>query len=170
MVLQSAMGAETARNISAFRAFRTHLRRSFEGYRGSFVSIDVLLTWGTTKFTGISVKHLPRVAGQSNYTVRKLITHALNMVTGFSVIPLQVATIVGFVCTALGVAILAFAMGNYLVRGGVVPGFTFIASTIAIFSGAQLFSMGIIGEYLARVHFRLLDKPTYSIRSETSSP
>jgi len=70
LVLQRAMGAETARKISAFRAFRTKVRDAFADYRGSFVSIDVLLTWGTARFAAIPVRHEPRRLGQSNYTAR----------------------------------------------------------------------------------------------------
>ena len=54
LALQSAMGAETARNVSAFRAFRTRLRDAFAAYGGPYVSIDVLLTWGTTRFSHVS--------------------------------------------------------------------------------------------------------------------
>jgi glycosyltransferase involved in cell wall biosynthesis len=169
LTLQSAMGAETARNISAFRAFRTDLRDSFREYRGSFVSIDVLLTWGTTRFTAVTVRHDPRRAGVSNYTLRKLVIHALNLMTGFSTMPLQIASLVGFACTLLGMLVLLFVVGRYLFQGASVPGFPFLASIIAVFSGAQLFALGIIGEYLARVHFRMMDKPSYTIREESSA-
>ena len=64
LALQSAMGAETARNVSAFRAFRTRLRDAFATYRGPYVSIDVLLTWGTTRFSHITVRHEPRAIGR----------------------------------------------------------------------------------------------------------
>ena len=60
IALQSAMGVETARNVSAFRVFRTSLRDAFAAYRGPFVSIDVLLTWETTRFAAVSVRHEPR--------------------------------------------------------------------------------------------------------------
>ena len=50
-----------------------------------------------------------------------------------------------------------------------MPGFPFLASVIAIFSGAQLFALGIIGEYLARVHFRLMDRPSYVVETTISS-
>jgi GNAT superfamily N-acetyltransferase len=99
-VLQGAMGAQTARSVSTFRVFRTGLRQAFENYRSPFVSIDVLLTWGTTRFVAIPVKHEPRAAGESNYTLRKLMVHALNMVTGFSTWPLQLASIIGFAVPA----------------------------------------------------------------------
>jgi len=167
LALQGAMGAETARRISAFRAFRTQIRDAFANYQGSFVSIDVLLTWGTTCFVGVRVRHDSRRVGVSNYTLRKLVLHALNMMTGFSTLPLQLASLIGFGFTLLGILILAFVIGRYLIQGGSVPGFPFLASIIAIFSGAQLFALGIIGEYLARVHFRMMDKPPYAIRQRT---
>lgn len=167
LVLQDAMGADTARKVSAFRVFRTRLREAFADYRGQFVSIDVLLTWGTTRFRAIPVKHEPRRDGASNYTWRKLLTHALNMMTGFSAFPLQLASLVGFVFTLFGIAVLVFVVGRYLVSGSPVQGFTFLASMIAIFSGAQLFALGILGEYLARIHFRAMDRPTYAVGART---
>jgi len=164
-VLQNAMGAEIARNISAFRIFRTQTREAFQHYRGPFVSIDVLLTWGTTRFAALQVRHESRRQGTSGYTMRKLIAHALNMMTGFSVLPLQLASMIGFVFTVFGVCALAFVLGRYLIQGNPVPGFSFLASIISIFSGAQLFALGIIGEYLSRMHFRSMDRPAYTVRA-----
>jgi len=169
-VLQGAMGAETARQVSAFRAFRTELREAFSTYRGQFVSIDVLLTWATTRFRAVRVRHDSRAQGVSNYTWRRLLTHALNMMTGFSAFPLQIASVVGFAFTLFGLGVLAFVLGRYLVSGAAVQGFTFLASAIAIFSGAQLFALGIIGEYLARMHFRVMDRPPYVVRADTEAP
>jgi glycosyltransferase involved in cell wall biosynthesis len=168
-VLQSAMGAETASKISAFRAFRTDIRDAFGPNDSPFVNIDVLLTWGSTRFTAIPVRHDPRAAGKSNYTLRMLLVHALNMLTGFSVVPLQLASLTGFAFTLMGVVVLAYVVGRYLIEGTTVAGFPFLASVIAIFSGAQLFSLGILGEYLARMHFRTMGRPPYSIRSMTAN-
>ncbi|HVP22073.1 MAG TPA: glycosyltransferase family 2 protein [Anaerolineaceae bacterium] len=167
IALQGTMGAETARNVSAFRAFRTQIREAFASYLGPFPSIDVLLTWGTTLFSAIEVRHDPRQAGVSNYTFRKLVQHALNMMTGFSVLPLQFASLTGFTFTLFGLLVLIYVVGRYLAEGGAVPGFPFLASIISIFSGAQLFALGIVGEYLARMHFRLLDRPAYIVRART---
>jgi len=168
LALQSTMGVENARKVDAFRAFRTQLRDAFINYRSPFVILDVLLTWGTTRFSSITVNHEPRYQGKSNYTFRKLFAHAINMITGFTVLPLQLASWMGFSLSIFGVLLLCYVIGRYLVQGGSVPGFPFLASTIAIFSGAQLFALGIIGEYLARIHFRIMDKPTYVIRNETN--
>ncbi len=115
----------------------------------------------------LSVRHLPRPEGVSGYSLYALVAHALNLMTGFSVLPLQIASITGFVFTLFGLLTLAFVVGNYFIHGSPVPGFPFLASIIAIFSGAQLFALGIIGEYLARMHFRMMDRPAYTIRSIT---
>jgi glycosyltransferase involved in cell wall biosynthesis len=167
IALQNAMGAETAKNVSAFRVFRSKLRAAFERYSGPYVSIDVLLTWSTQSFSAIQVVNRPRSGGVSGYTTRKLITHAMNMLTGFSTLPLQIGSIIGFILTVFGVSILAFVTIRYLIYGGVVPGFSFLASIISIFSGAQLFALGIFGEYLARVHTRTMDKPPYAVQATT---
>jgi len=166
LALQSAMGAETASNVSAFRAFRTRLRESFSDYRSPTVNIDVLLTWGTTRFAAVTVRHDERQVGTSGYTLRKLVTHALNMMTGFSTLPLQMASVVGFVFAAMGFVLLAYVLGRYFISGSSVPGFTFLASIIAIFSGVQLFALGIFGEYLARMHFRSMERPPYVVGRE----
>ncbi len=164
MALKTTMGVSIARHVSAFRVFRTELRDSFSDYKGSFISIDVLLSWGTNSFSAIPVNHEKRTEGQSNYTFRKLIKHALNMITGFSVLPLQIASIMGFVLALFGLLVIIYVLGRFLLQGSPVPGFPFIASIIAIFSGAQLLAIGIIGEYLARIHFRMMDKPQYRIK------
>jgi undecaprenyl-phosphate 4-deoxy-4-formamido-L-arabinose transferase len=164
IALQNVMGAEIARKVSAFRAFRAEVARAFAHYAGAFVSIDVLLTWGTNRFCLTPVRHEPRKEGVSGYTFRKLVTHAMNMMTGFTTLPLQFASMVGFVFTLFGIAVLAYVVGRFLLLGGSVPGFPFLASIIALFSGAQLFALGIIGEYLARMHFRMMDRPSYVVR------
>jgi undecaprenyl-phosphate 4-deoxy-4-formamido-L-arabinose transferase len=148
--------------------FRTQLREAFAGYESPVVNVDVLLTWGTTRFTAISVRHAARQYGVSNYTLRKLIVHALNMMTGFSTLPLQLASMTGFILTIFGLVILIYVLGRLLFESS-VPGFPFLASIIAIFSGAQLFALGIIGEYLARMHVRIMGRPSSLIREKVES-
>ncbi len=167
LALQKSMGAATARKVSAFRALRTPLRAAFADFRGPYVSIDVLLTWATSRFTAVEVRHDAREQGASNYTLGKLLSHALNMITGFSVIPLRVASVIGFAFMLLGVGILLYVIYYKIAHGIPVQGYASLASMIAIFSGAQLFSLGIIGEYLARMHFRMMDRPSYATRDST---
>ena len=164
LILQESMGAETARKASAFRAFRKDVRAAFDNYQSAYVSIDVLLTWGTTKFTAISVRHDTRQIGASNDSFGKLVTHAMNMMTGFSTLPLQLASLMGFAITFFGFCVLVYVVGRYFIQGASVPGFAFLASIISIFAVAQMFSLGIMGEYLARMHSRSMGRPPSVVR------
>jgi glycosyltransferase involved in cell wall biosynthesis len=163
-ILRSALGTDVARHASSFRAFRTELRDAFADYRSSFVSIDVLLTWGTSRFAAVTVEHRPREVGRSNYGFARLLLTALDVMTAFSTRPLRLASLIGFAFTLLGMLVLVWVVGRYFWLGYSFPGFPFLASVIAIFSGAQLFALGIIGEYLARVHLRSMGRPIAVVR------
>jgi glycosyltransferase involved in cell wall biosynthesis len=166
--LEEAMGAPVARSVSSFRIFRTDLRRGFERFQSPDMSIDVLLTWATTRFAAVNVRHEPRAEGRSNYTFGRLVHHALNLITGFTQRPLRIASMIGFLFTIFGVVVFVVVVARYFLGGDSVPGFPFLASIIAIFSGVQLLILGIMGEYLARMHVRLLERPTYVVMETTS--
>jgi glycosyltransferase involved in cell wall biosynthesis len=170
-VTKAALGAATSAKVapivSAFRAFRASVKPAFADYRSPLLSIDVLLTWATTSFSSVTVKREPRRSGVSNYRIRSLVRHTMNMMTGYSLLPLQLATMIGFVFTVFGILVLFFVVGRYLIAGTNVAGFPFLASIIAIFSGAQLFALGIIGEYLGRMHLRTMERPPYIVRTAT---
>ncbi len=160
--LQSAMGAEVARKISAFRVFRTPLREAFANVPGPYISIDVVLTWGTTRFAVVPVAHERRSIGNSNYTFGKLLTHALNLITGLSTLPLKVASVVGLGCLLLGMLLLVCVFGRYLLVGPGISDLAVLASAISICCGAQLLTLGMIGEYLARMRFGIMERPPFT--------
>ncbi len=153
----------TVRDLSAYRAYRTSLRRAFSDYRSPQVLIDILLAWGTTNIATVTVTHHTRRAGRSNYSFVSMVNAALTTWTGYTTAPLRFASLVGFLFVVFGMAILIFILVAYF-RYGTLPGFPFLASTIAIFGGVQLFTLGIIGEYLARVFKRSLDQPVYVVK------
>lgn len=163
-ILKRVLGVQSAPDMSSFRVFRTQLRDAFASDIGTNVSLDALLTWGGSRFGAAEVRHDARTHGHSNYTFRRLLRFAIDTTTGYSTFPLQVASILGLITAAFGVGVLVFVVGRPLISGQSVPGFPFLAATIAIFAGVQLFTLGVIGEYLARMHFRIMRKPTYAIR------
>jgi len=166
--IDMASGPSSIRSVSAFRAFRTALRQAFAEYRSPQVIVDVLLGWSTTRVANVVVSHDPRAVGISNYGLVRLWSTLLLLWTGYTTAPLRLASWLGFTFVLFGVGILFYVLGIYWVQGS-LPGFPFLASTIAIFGGVQLFALGIIGEYLARLFNRSLDRPTYSVRGEVSS-
>ena len=164
--LRIAVGPHVPTNVSGYRAFHTRLRRSFEDFRSPYVSVDVLLSWGARTFTSVPVRHEPRHDGRSGYTYGALATHALNVLTGFTTRPLRVVSLIGLAAMVFGAGVLAYVLGYYIVNDGDVPGFPFLASIITIFAGVQLLSLGTIGEYIARMHMRLMGQPPFTVRDE----
>ena len=160
------MGLRAVRDIGAFKAFRADLRRSFEDFKSPDVLVDVLLSWGTSRFASVIVEEAPRTVGKSNYNLFKLVKVSLLVLTSYTTIPLRFASIIGFLFTLFGMGVLIYVLVIYFAAGS-VPGFPFLASTIIIFSGVQLFALGIIGEYLARVFERTGGKHTYVIGRTT---
>src|SRR5215510_5636051 len=75
LAMQSVLGADSACDVSAFKAFRARLRNAFAEYEGAYVAIDVLLAWGAARTGSVRVRHDPRQQGKSNYTLGRLVTH-----------------------------------------------------------------------------------------------
>lgn len=168
-LLKHVLGIAVAREVASFRAFRTELRVAFADYHSPAVFIDVLLTWATTSCASVPVQH-ETAGGMSSYTFSKLLLHAVNMVTSFSTLPLRVASLLGVATVLFGAALLAFILVQWMLGGNPVKGFTLMFSMIVIFSGTQLLSLGILGEYLARMYLRSMGRPPYVVESEAAAP
>ena len=166
-IFAKVLGFESAISISSFRVFRTQLREGFAGELGPHVSLDALLTWSTSRFSTLEVEHDARRVGKSNYSFTKLVRFMLDTATSYSTRPLRLATTIGFITTLFGLLLLVWVVVNAIFVGDSVPGFPFLAASIAVFSGVQLVVLGILGEYLGKIHFRAMNKPTFSV-SETT--
>lgn len=160
----SLAGVANAESVGAFRAFKTDLREGFAEATDSQVNLDVILSWTTTQVRSVSVTMNRRPDGKSSYSFRRLIAHTLNMVTGYGVVPLRIATWLGFFCAALGLALLIYVVVRFAVGETTVQGFTTLAALVSMFAGAQMLTIGIIGEYLGRQHFRSMNRPMYLVR------
>jgi len=165
--LKIILGSEMGKSSSAFRAFRTILRRGFENFKDAQLSIDVLLSWSAARVTSIQVRHDDRKTGRSGYTLRKLLILTFNMITGYSSLPLRIASFLGILASIFGIGMFLYVIVMRFIQSHNVPGFAFISAEIALFAGFQLFAIGVIGEYIARLHFRTMGKPPYAIRETT---
>ena len=163
-ILAKVIGLPSVHNVSAFRAFRTHLREAFVNFQSPSLILDVLLSWGTTRFTSVPVDIAP--AERSNYSFTMLVRTATLILIGYSTLPLRFASWIGFGMTLFGLGVFIYVLVVYFTAGS-PPGFPFLASMIALVSGAQLFALGIFGEYLARMFDRSMDRPPYVIQEMT---
>lgn len=166
--ISAVMGLRTVRDIGAFKAFRSDVKKAFDDFRSPDVLVDVLLSWGTSRFASVEVDEAPRGTGKSNYSFFKLVKVSFLVLTSYTTIPLRLASILGFLFTLFGIGVFIYVLVIYFTLGS-IEGFPFLASTITIFSGVQLFALGIIGEYLARVFERTGGRPTYTISQTTES-
>ncbi|HEY5983571.1 MAG TPA: glycosyltransferase family 2 protein [Anaerolineales bacterium] len=166
-VMSWSLGLSAVRDISAFKALRADLR---EGFRpvGPDVFVDALITWVTHRTASVEIEEARREHGQSNYDLGKLIRVALLVITNYTTIPLRLASVTGFLFTILGFFVFLYVVYVYFADGS-VPGFPFVVSVVTIFSGVELFAVGIIGEYLARVFERSSGRPMFVVRERVGS-
>ena len=162
-LMKSVLGVDEVSNMSSFRAFRTSLRDAFDVRLGPGVSLDALLAWGTARFSWLEVRHDERTQGTSNYSLRRLWHFAIDTVTGYTTVPLRATSSLGFITAGVGLLLMVIFVLIPFARGISVQGFPFLASTIILFAGIQLVTLGVIGEYLARMHFRIMNKPEYVV-------
>jgi len=150
--------------LSSFRCMNAFVVEQICKYEGPFAYIDGLILQVTQNIATIEVEHLPRLIGSSNYTLPKLIHLWLNMFINFSIKPLHISTILGIFLSALGILGALEVAIEYLFWDS-PQGYGTIICAILIFSGVQLFTLGLIGEYLGRLHLTSNKKPQYTIRS-----
>lgn len=162
-MLLRAEGAEIA---GAFRAFKKEVVPVFDGNDDLYAPLDVMLSWFSSKSIGVPVNMSKRQDGVSNYTARSLIRHAANAITGYSIAPLRLVSLLGLITFGISLIIALIVLVNYLMGRIEVAGFPTIAILVSMFAGVQLLSLGIIGEYLGRLHMRSMGRPRYVVRDE----
>jgi glycosyltransferase involved in cell wall biosynthesis len=162
-------GVPRAEDVSAFRAFWTAQREGFTHIEDPYVSLDVMLSWTTTSISHVAVHMDKRLVGKSSYSVRALVHHSMNMITGYSNVPLRVVAWLGGLCAFIGAVLGAVVVWRFATGDTTVAGFTTIAAMVAVFSGAQMLSLGIIGEYIGRLHTRSTGKPTFLVKTDSDN-
>ena len=132
--------------------------REITCYKGPFPYIDGLILQVTHDIDRLMVRHLPRAIGRSNYTLRRLLRLWASMFVNFSVMPLRISTITGFILSVLGAVGGTWAIVEALVRS-TPPGWASLFAAVLLLSGVQLLILGIVGEYLGRLYLTANGKP-----------
>lgn len=147
-----------------FRVMRQQLVRSVLFYDLNFTYLDGLLAWCTNRIGAVTVEHHTRTQGRSGYSLGKLLGLALNLYTNFSLIPLQVVSSLGFITAASGLLVGVYYLMQYLLTNIVIPGYASTIIAILVLGGVQLLALGVMGEYLGRLHLNVNRKPQYVVR------
>jgi glycosyltransferase involved in cell wall biosynthesis len=150
--------------LSAFRVIRRELLECVFSYSLNYTFIDGLLAWNTSRIGEISVAHHERAGGRSGYSMGKLLVLALNLFTNFSLIPLQFVSLIGMLVSLGGILMAFIYLFLRLFHAIEWPGYASTIITILVLGGIQLLSLGIMGEYIGRLHLNVNRKPQYSVR------
>ncbi len=156
--------------VTSFRAIRRELVDAILRYELNFTYIDGLLAWNTRRIEMVTVPHHERVDGRSGYTFSKLLALAMNVFTNFSLLPLQVVSMLGILASAFGILLGCWYLLSAMFSQIAVPGYASIIVAVLVLGGLQLLSLGVIGEYIGRLHLNVNRKPQYTIRQVQGTP
>ena len=156
-------------NYCSFRAIHHSIARQLNNFDLSKPYIDGMLSWITANARSVEVSHGARRHGESAYTLKKLMAHAVNIFITFSPLPLRMATYGG-----LGLAGISFISIIYFVYGkltGAVqnPGYTSLMSVVLFACGIQLIILGVLGEYVGKLMSAAYKRPGYIVTQKTGS-
>jgi undecaprenyl-phosphate 4-deoxy-4-formamido-L-arabinose transferase len=152
--------------LSSFKVLNRFVVDEIIKYDLPFPYIDGLVLRTTSKIGQLKVLHEKRVEGKSNYTFRKLVQLWMNMFTNFSILPLRVATFLGFIFALFGFGLGVYAVIDKILNPTLPMGYTTTVVLISLFAGIQLIAIGIVGEYLGRIFLSQNKAPQYSIRKK----
>lgn len=150
--------------LSSFKAIAADIKDEIIKYTGSFAYLDGLILMVTPNLTTIEVEHYDRYEGTGNYNLRRLVRLWIQMATNFSIVPLRIASFLGFLF-----AIFGFSYATWLIIGkftfDITPtGWSSLIVSILVLGGVQLLTIGIIGEYVGRMYLNLNRKPQYVVK------
>jgi undecaprenyl-phosphate 4-deoxy-4-formamido-L-arabinose transferase len=152
--------------LSSFKVLSRFVVDELIKYDGPYPYIDGLVLRFTRNYSRVLVAHDPRREGRSGYTLRKLVSLYLNMFTNFSILPLRLASCAGLASSVLGLALAAYFVIERISNPELPAGWASMIVSLFIIAGIQLFSLGMIGEYLGRLFLKDNGRPQFVIREK----
>lgn len=122
-----------------------------------------MTVWVGYTQTAVPYERAPRAAGTTKYPLRRMLTFSLDAISSFSHRPLQIATLIGFLCAALAFVLIPVIVG-LRIAGSYLPGFSTITILVLLLGGIQLMAIGLIGEYVGRIYDEVKGRPLYVVR------
>ena len=162
-LISKLMGKNIDLNISSFRVMKRGVVEKINQCKDKSKFLSALVSWLGVPGTQVEVEHSKRLHGETKYGIGKLLQLALDLITGFSRFPLRMVTYLGFFGATLGFMLMIFLLFQRYVRGIIYDGVTVPIALFSLFAGVQLFSIGILGEYVGRIYSQVQDRPDYVI-------
>ena len=157
-------------NVGDFRLVDRRALEAFKSMRENNRYVRGLFAWVGYRQTTVSYSRAPRYAGVTKYPTRKMMKLAFDGIVGFSTVPLRVALRIGSALSVLAILAGITAIVLKVTGALAVPGWASLIVAITLLGGIQLSTLGIMGEYLARIHDEVRARPLYLVRETHGIP
>jgi undecaprenyl-phosphate 4-deoxy-4-formamido-L-arabinose transferase len=164
---ESLIGKPKHIDVTSYCAMKRYVAKSMIEYESPYPYIAGLIFRTTTNCANVNIEHEHRIEGESGYTISKLISLWLNGVTSFSIKPLRIATVFGFICSVIGFAVIVYTVIDRIINPDMPAGYSALASMILFIGGITMIMLGVIGEYIGRSYISLNKSPQYVIKDST---
>lgn len=163
-VIQYSTGVELHDYGCMLRAYRRDVVDNILRFGEAATFIPALANLFTHSVAEVPVEHAERAAGKSKYGVRRLFHLAFDLLTGFSLLPIQMVTLMGGAIAAIGLGFGVFLLIRRLIVGPEVQGLFTLFAILFIFVGLQILALGLIGEYIGRIYYEVRRRPRFLVR------
>jgi undecaprenyl-phosphate 4-deoxy-4-formamido-L-arabinose transferase len=149
--------------LSPFKILNRSVVKEIINYRGPFPYIDGIILSVTSNIAQLELKHYKRQNGSGNYNIVRSVSVFLKHITGYSLYPLRVATIIGILSATLSFLLGVAFVIDYVTNDVHVEGWITLVLLLVFFNGIILMCVGLIGEYIGRIYLTVTAKPQYTI-------
>jgi len=160
--IMQKLGVNIIYNHADFRLMSRNAVERLKEFKERMIFLRALVPLLGLKSTEVYYDRTERLAGESKYTLSKMISFAWEGVTSFSAFPLRLITLTGLFIFTISLLLLIYALISYL-TGNVIRGWTSLMFTCSFFNGIIIFSIGIIGEYISKMFMEIKGRPLYQI-------
>ena len=167
-LLRAVVGITVPVDAGDFRLMSRRVVLTFRALRETNRFVRGMVAWVGFRQTTVLYDRKARFAGETHYPLRKMLKFAFDGLTAFSIVPLRVATLLGFLAGMVGVGVAAWAVYGRL-YGQIVPGWATIMITVSLGASAQLLMTGILGEYVGRIYEEVRRRPLYIVAEEVNA-
>ena len=166
--LMNRMGANVVYNHADYRLLSARVIKELANFKEVNIFLRGMIPLVGFKSTCVYYERHERLAGESHYPLKKMLALAIDGITSLSTKPIRIITTFGFVTAILSLigiiwSVIAFALGK------TVAGWASLVTIIFFFSGIQLLSLGVIGEYIGKIYLETKARPRFIVEKRTSS-
>lgn len=150
-------------DYTAFRLIKSNIAKATTTMSDSYTFLDGYLSWITKSVGVATVKHQERLAGESSYTLKKLIEHSINIFVTFSILPIRFLSYTSFIVFIITLCYSTYIVARKIMYDDILIGFPTLIISLGLGISIILLGMGIVGEYIHRITLKTTKKPNYLI-------